>query len=100
MNVFLFFLLLPGSTDVPRTQLQTLTEQHDASRTAILVADGAPGWASQQADKILGELNTLLDSSPALQVASYDAEPMSEHGFAVEGASRDLVYRFTKTVTM
>ena len=100
MNVFLFFLLLPGSTDVPRTQLQTLTEQHDTSRTAILVADGAPGWASQQADKILGELNTLLDSSPALQVASYDAEPMSEHGFAVEGASRDLVYRFTKTVTM
>jgi hypothetical protein len=92
MNVLLFFLLLAGSTYVPGTTLQAPAEQqHGTSRTAILVADGSPGWESQQADKILGELNALLDSSPALQVASYDAEPMSEPGFAVSGANRDLV---------
>ena len=92
MNALLFFMLLAGSTDVPATKLQAPTElPRDTSGTAILVADGAPGWASQQADKIIRELNARLDSSPALQVARYDAEPMSEHGYAVSGASGDLV---------
>jgi hypothetical protein len=92
MNAFFFFILLAGPTDVPGTKLQSPTEQpRDTSGTAIVLADGAPGWPSQQADKILGELNALLDSSPALQVARYDAEPMSEHCYDVRGASRDLV---------
>lgn len=92
MNAFLFFLLLAGPTDVPGAKLQTPTErQHETSRTAIVIADAAPGRESQESIKILGELNAKLDSSPALQVASYDAEPMSEQGFAVGGANRDLV---------
>ena len=74
---------------VPLRQQQVLSR--DALQPVVVVADGNPGWPSQQVRNILGELEISLASSHEIWVARFDAEPTLQRGFAVRGAKHDLV---------
>lgn len=102
MNPLPLTLLVAATTALPGTKLPSPMEKPEAAcerlmPPVILVADGTPGWQTQQVDKILDVLDAALVSSRELLVTRFDAEPMPQRGFAVRGRHQDLVVAQPRT---
>jgi hypothetical protein len=102
MKPVLLAVLLCSVIDLHGTKIQTsLASRIDSAGPLppriFVIAEGAPGGQRQQVNLILDEINRVLSVPRPLMVAWFDAEPERQHGFAVRGASRELIRVMPRT---